>query len=142
MREVGVGGGAVHKTRAIALEGVRLLCDAVRIGHVLFFFQAEDGIRYRDVTGVQTCALPIFGPGALAYGRGLKLQTLHEHWLICPMHVLWKFDRAACVQPHCLSCTLHGRRPPQWWRYTGLRSEERRVGKECRSRRWWDVLKK
>jgi len=28
-------------------------------GHV-FFFQAEDGIRDRDVTGVQTCALPIF----------------------------------------------------------------------------------
>ena len=25
-----------------------------------FFFQAEDGIRDRDVTGVQTCALPIF----------------------------------------------------------------------------------
>ena len=24
-----------------------------------FFFQAEDGIRDRDVTGVQTCALPI-----------------------------------------------------------------------------------
>src|SRR2546430_5852665 len=27
--------------------------------HVLFFFQAEDGIRYLTVTGVQTCALPI-----------------------------------------------------------------------------------
>src|SRR6266540_6507789 len=27
-----------------------------------FFFQAEDGIRYRDVTGVQTCALPISPP--------------------------------------------------------------------------------
>src|SRR5699024_78480 len=26
-----------------------------------FFFQAEDGIRDRNVTGVQTCALPIFG---------------------------------------------------------------------------------
>src|SRR5437773_4868847 len=26
----------------------------------VFFFQAEDGIRDRDVTGVQTCALPIF----------------------------------------------------------------------------------
>src|SRR5699024_11721097 len=25
-----------------------------------FFFQAEDGIRYRNVTGVQTCALPIY----------------------------------------------------------------------------------
>src|SRR5438034_2369567 len=29
-----------------------------------FFFQAEDGMRYHCVTGVQTCALPIFGPGA------------------------------------------------------------------------------
>src|SRR3972149_1762206 len=27
-----------------------------------FFFQAEDGIRDLTVTGVQTCALPIFGP--------------------------------------------------------------------------------
>jgi len=27
---------------------------------VSFFFQAEDGIRFRDVTGVQTCALPIY----------------------------------------------------------------------------------
>ena len=26
---------------------------------VVFFFQAEDGIRDYDVTGVQTCALPI-----------------------------------------------------------------------------------
>src|SRR5699024_12226145 len=30
------------------------------------FFQAEDGIRDRNVTGVQTCALPIFGPACLA----------------------------------------------------------------------------
>src|SRR5438094_5966715 len=29
-----------------------------------FFFQAEDGIRDRTVTGVQTCALPIFGDQA------------------------------------------------------------------------------
>src|SRR6266540_7045671 len=29
-----------------------------------FFFQAEDGIRVRDVTGVQTCALPIYRGGA------------------------------------------------------------------------------
>src|SRR6266540_5460991 len=31
--------------------------------YFFFFFQAEDGIRYRDVTGVQTCALPIFLDG-------------------------------------------------------------------------------
>src|SRR5207249_8547687 len=32
--------------------------DDLRGGRV-FFFQAEDGIRDRNVTGVQTCALPI-----------------------------------------------------------------------------------
>src|SRR5437868_13254127 len=31
---------------------------------VFFFFQAEDGIRDRNVTGVQTCALPILGAGS------------------------------------------------------------------------------
>src|SRR5207248_3689687 len=31
--------------------------------HLIFFFQAEDGIRDRTVTGVQTCALPIFPSG-------------------------------------------------------------------------------
>src|SRR5437667_7929130 len=36
----------------------------------VFFFQAEDGIRDRDVTGVQTCALPIScGAGAAAWTR-------------------------------------------------------------------------
>src|SRR5699024_11814241 len=29
------------------------------VQHISFFFQAEDGIRARNVTGVQTCALPI-----------------------------------------------------------------------------------
>src|SRR5699024_12031502 len=40
-----------------------------RVSFYYFFFQAEDGIRYRNVTGVQTCALPISlpanRPGAL-----------------------------------------------------------------------------
>src|SRR6266498_4379687 len=33
---------------------------------LVFFFQAEDGIRDADVTGVQTCALPIFQPDSVA----------------------------------------------------------------------------
>jgi glycosyltransferase involved in cell wall biosynthesis len=52
--------------------------------------------------------------------RAVKLYTTHEHWLVCPMHVLWKFDRAPCAKPECLKCVLHGRRPPQLWRYTGM----------------------
>ncbi len=60
------------------------------------------------------------GPHVFRYGSGLKLCTLIEHWLVCPMHVLWKMDREVCTKPTCLRCTLHGRRPPQLWRYTGL----------------------
>src|SRR6266498_4564248 len=37
---------------------------------VCFFFQAEDGIRDADVTGVQTCALPIYTTGATPPSRG------------------------------------------------------------------------
>jgi len=62
----------------------------------------------------------IGGPMILRYGKGVKLYTLHEHWLICPTHVLFKFKREACVKPSCLRCTLIYRRPPQLWRYTGL----------------------
>src|SRR5699024_11707968 len=49
-----------------------------------FFFQAEDGIRARNVTGVQTCALPIY-PGACRWAwpveipvLRLKIRTLTE----------------------------------------------------------------
>src|SRR6266436_1360434 len=37
-------------------------------GKIVFFFQAEDGIRDVAVTGVQTCALPIWGPSASPSG--------------------------------------------------------------------------
>ena len=40
---------------------------------VSFFFQAEDGIRDRDVTGVQTCALPIF---AITIVLGFQIKLL------------------------------------------------------------------
>jgi len=56
-------------------------------------------------------------PGVLSLGRALKLYTPHEYWLVCPTHVLFKFNREACRARHCLSCTLHARRPPQLWRY-------------------------
>src|SRR6266540_5808869 len=46
-----------------------------------FFFQAEDGIRDRDVTGVQTCALPIFlplAPGGRGQGEGAGTGSVSE----------------------------------------------------------------
>jgi len=66
------------------------------------------------------------GPGLLAYGGGVKLYEAHEHWLVCPAHVLWRHNREACTGRECLRCVLHYGRPPQPWRYTGLL--ERRLG--------------
>lgn len=57
-------------------------------------------------------------PEVLRMGRAVKLYTAHDYWLVCPTHVLFAFDEAACTRRRCLSCTLHGRRPPQTWRYT------------------------
>jgi len=56
----------------------------------------------------------------------VKLYTTHEHWLICPTHVLWQFDERACEQPSCLACTIHAKRPPQLWRQTNLLADAAR----------------
>jgi glycosyltransferase involved in cell wall biosynthesis len=42
----------------------------------------------------------------------------HEHWLVCPMHVLWRMGRERCDEQRCLPCTLAHKRPPQLWRWT------------------------
>ncbi len=60
----------------------------------------------------------IGGPALLAYGTGLKLYTIHEHWLLCPMHTLFRDNREPCEEKKCIRCALHYHRPPQFWRYT------------------------
>lgn len=59
------------------------------------------------------------GPGLLRMGNALKLYEAHEHWLVCPTHVLWRYGRELCDSRDCLKCVLSYRRPPQLWRYTG-----------------------
>jgi glycosyltransferase involved in cell wall biosynthesis len=75
--------------------------------------------RPADVTHFHNISL-VGGPGVLTYGRGVRLYTAHEHWLVCPTHVLWKFDREPCDKKACLRCTIASGRPPQLWRYTPL----------------------
>jgi len=72
-----------------------------------------DVIHYHNISLVG-------GPKILEYGQGIKLYTMHEYWLICPTHVLFRFNRAVCTRPHCFLCELVHKRPPQWWRYSGL----------------------
>jgi glycosyltransferase involved in cell wall biosynthesis len=60
------------------------------------------------------------GPGLLAYGRDVvKIYIAHEHWLVCPTHVLWRHNREPCAGRECLRCVLHYHRPPQLWRTAG-----------------------
>src|SRR5690606_39687998 len=92
--------------------------------YFFFFFQAEDGIRDFHVTGVQTCALPISG-GALLIGRaGRSRRGVAK----CPCRRSGSGVERA-VEVNATSGWLEfgdaGGSP---------RSEERRVGKECRYR--------
>src|SRR5699024_12175507 len=86
-----------------------------------FFFQAEDGIRDRNVTGVQTCALPIF---AITNGRSPEAVVFTANW---PIPGSPKIGSIMKLPPwRCIHCTDSTVRPSG-------RSEERRVGKEWRA---------
>lgn len=65
----------------------------------------------------------IGGPGVLALGEGIKLYTVHDHWLVCQNHTLWRHGRELCVGRECFRCSLAHRRPPQAWRRTSLRDD-------------------
>ncbi len=68
----------------------------------------------------------IGGPGLFRYGHGLKLYLAHEHWLVCPTHILWRHNVEPCPGRQCLRCQLSYHRPPQLWRSTGLLERESR----------------
>src|SRR5688572_33429289 len=86
-----------------------MVCIILWISSLVFFFQAEDGIRYLTVTGVQTCALPICPlPHPLRRAGALRQQP-----------------RAHAGTGEHLPELRHGVGEPL------QRSEERRVGKEC-----------
>src|SRR5205807_3875013 len=103
-----------------------------------FFFQAEDGIRDYKVTGVQTCALPI--------SPSLPQRTVHIRPLVDVPNPATSSGARETVC--CTSFVSSGPFLRLWVPSLGdvrvpkQRSEERRVGKECRSRGWPDELKK
>src|SRR5256886_7356865 len=89
-----------------------------------FFFQAEDGIRDLTVTGVQTCALPICPrPATLRVSD----PDPPSHDLPPPRPAENPSSRLVPARPES------SRRDPELM-CQQVRSEERRVGKECRSR--------
>src|SRR5690606_40813121 len=92
---------------------VCVICKLCKL-FFFFFFQAEDGIRDFHVTGVQTCALPI-----LIFE---ELKHIENYIVIQQLRF-----------PNRLEMSMLDVEPYLDYRITA-RSEERRVGKECRSR--------
>ena len=60
------------------------------------------------------------GPGLLEIGDAVKIYTAHEHWLVCPTHILWRHNRELCTGRECVRCMLHYNRPLQPWRAGSL----------------------
>src|SRR5258708_31169861 len=91
-----------------------------------FFFQAEDGIRDDLVTGVQTCALPIS-----YFLRVSERILLHSR----STPKTWQEDSLRNSEEICARlCKSHAQITRGRMASCSHRSEERRVGKECRSR--------
>src|SRR5207248_6374316 len=99
--------------------------------------QAEDGIRDRTVTGVQTCALPIFFAAA---GAGVRSRRQGQYDNPCGRGIALRLGGHVHPLPH------GGPEPTVWTTsdqyqralpvQQSVRSEERRVGKECRRKVW------
>ncbi|WP_422929491.1 glycosyltransferase family 4 protein [Singulisphaera sp. PoT] len=93
-------------------------------GYPFFKAQAIKKILRRvqpDVVHFHNLSL-IGGPGLLKMPipGAVKFMTAHEHWLVCPQHVLWKFDERICEREECIKCCAQAKRPPQLWRRTSL----------------------
>src|SRR5205807_4498792 len=98
------------------------------------FFQAEDGIRDYKVTGVQTCALPIYPLPLTARSK----LFLSDHNPRAGLFIRSKIGGHRKAAGPNESFTTRQHRPAVPLPSADVlcvRSEERRVGKECRSRR-------
>src|SRR2546429_6512886 len=128
MRQCVAGGDAGAAVAGMA-DGVGSRLVGVIVGSfvvvLLFFFQAEDGIRDVAVTGVQTCALPI---SAIYPRYDLKYVENFMHMMFSLPYRAYEPDPVAARALN-LFFVLHADHGQNC-----SRSEERRVGKECRSR--------
>src|SRR2546430_4154357 len=117
---------AVGNTQTLPASLWLFKVDISEIYAVCFFFQAEDGIRDLTVTGVQTCALPIFLYNQIQCTIGeVDYKELANDLLKLYQTELTKYYPLNYILLQDLKTSLERLKK---------RSEERRVGKECRSR--------
>src|SRR2546421_6019330 len=106
------------------VQSCALLIGSLKLSY-FFFFQAEDGIRDLIVTGVQTCALPILAQSRALSRSQRKTTASRKRRISRRLHGRLHYRR--------LAPAAFRRIFPRQALYRS-RSEERRVGKECRSR--------
>src|SRR5437867_6731314 len=119
----------MNNTRKIEARSLNIYYAAKKsINDIFFFFQAEDGIRDRTVTGVQTCALPI----SIEYVYNEKIcyndntwYQFDNRWKMCNItdDIIRNFIPLYEIIEKFIQDSKE------------FRSEERRVGKERRYRR-------
>src|SRR3712207_7822947 len=109
---------------------------------MIFFFPAEDGIRDIGVTGVQTCALPIYRIATMDRTSPEMVRLVEEELGRRMGSLLAHQDMSTVGGVETLVEIINRSARPtersilEWLDSTDpeLRSEERRVGKGCRSR--------
>src|SRR5437868_10532685 len=124
MIELGVIDPVTLVTREGLLDEINIVRQSTR--GTIFFFQAEDGIRDRNVTGVQTCALPILLADPSPVVRREILLSLaqveSQRAMDAIVSLAKQWDGEDRFYLEAVGIAARGR------------SEERRVGKECTSR--------
>ncbi len=96
-------------------------------GRPFFTRQKISRVLEKDFDVIHYHNISLFGGvSILKLGRAIKLFTQHTYWLFCPTHYLWKMKERVCKKKECLRCLFSYRRPPQFWRWTGIR--DRRLG--------------
>src|SRR5436189_1005543 len=120
----------------MVLDGLKMIIDWLcHLIGFLFFFQAEDGIRDTSVTGVQTCALPIFGSlDGVTESPESPLHRLSKSLIVGDgrLQLRVPVDQPFAAEDQTIAEHLEKGVPHGAGAH--LRSEERRVGKEGRSR--------
>src|SRR5690606_40528809 len=99
-------------------------------------FQAEDGIRAFHVTGVQTCALPIYEIRSENYRSRYYLRAAHIDPGTNRMRDVVIYDLSVPSEPRTVYADSGHLTFSEDQTNLLMRSEERRVGKERRRRRW------
>lgn len=81
--------------------------------------QLEAAMRDADIVHFHNPSL-LGGVGGTLRTPALRAYTAHEHWLLCPMHTLFRNEQEVCTRRTCLSCCASYHRPPQPWRWSHL----------------------